>query len=470
MAKSTGEIFELYNNYGSINSDSFKQGEETIPFEITRDMIVEKDGSECIKYTREVTFDLKRTDNVRDRQIKEAVNVEFTGSKWLFKKRAQEKSYEETVAAFFEKYCFANPHPGNLPAFRRYLNEIGFRPRMLEYLMAQGIFITRDHYKVLCGVPDSMLKDFQFDPKLLIVIDKIDQRFSSLVVKWVVTLELAYKDFISLTLTEADIGISRELCDYWKSRNSKGKKQFDRARTKRRFRQYSELFDYVSRPEQVPIEDLMEQLDLSELPEFLKKLQEIAAQHNLSSSDLDAIYASASMITDLSVLRNAAAHGKSLIIGFMDPDFNANWDLTIDNPETRGKVEDWELYVLMHDFWSERSPSADRETINRIIATVFGNPYRRSWSELHYLYRSVIRLIDPEKYIQFSIESNAFLDYNEKEGAWGNLSGVDLTLLTLPDMGPTTGWPIPNAPAPPYREIANEAMFVGEAFDKRAEN
>lgn len=471
MVKSVGKIFELYNNYGSINSDSFKQGEETIPFEITRDMIVEKEeGVELISYTPEVTFELHRSDNVRGKQIREAVNVEFTGSERFFMKRAPKKSYEETVAALFEKYCFANPYPDDLLALRGYLNEIGFRPRMLEYLMAQGIFLTRDHYKVLCNMPDSMLSDLQFDPKCLIVIDKIDQRFSSLVVKWVVALELAYKDFISLTLTEADSSISYELCKYWKNKNSKGKKQFERAKAKRRFRQYSELFDYVSQPELVPIEDLMEQLDLSELPEFLNKLKEIAAQYNLNSPDLNAIYASTSMVTDLSVLRNAAAHGKSLIIGFMDPDFNANWDLTIDNPESRGKVEDLELYALIYDFWGKRSLDEDRETINRIIATIFGNPYRRSWSELHYLYHAVIRLIDPEKWRQFSIESDAFLDYNEKEGSRENLSNVDLTSLNLPDMGSTTSWPLPGTPAPPYREIANEAMFVKEALDMRAKN
>ena len=467
MAKSAGVVFELFNNYGSINSDSFKQGEETIPFEITSDMIVEKDGSEFIRYTHEVMFDLRRTDNVRDKQIKEAVNVEFTGSEWLYQKRIPKKSYEENVAALFEKYCFSNPYSENLPSLRSYLKEIGFRPRMLEYLMAQGIFRTRDHDKMLCCMPESVLNDFRFDPKLLVAIDKIDQRFSSLVVKWVVALELAYKDSISLILSKVDSGISHELCDYWQTKNDKGKKQFSRARAKRRFRQYSELFDYVSQPEQVPIEDLMEQLDLSELLEFLKKVEEIGARYNLSSSDLDTMCVSAPMISDLSVLRNTAAHGRSLIIGLMDPDFNANWDLTIDNPESRGKVEDWELYTLMHDFWSAKYLGEDEKTINRIIATVFGNPYRRSWSELHYLYHSVVRLIDPEKYKQFSIESAAFLDYEEKESSLENLSNVDLTSLNLPDMGPTTSWPIPGVPAPPYREIANEAIFVRQALDMR---
>ena len=57
MAKSKGIIFELYNNFGTIDSSSFKQGEETIPFEITPNMIIEKDGLEYIRYTHEVTFD-----------------------------------------------------------------------------------------------------------------------------------------------------------------------------------------------------------------------------------------------------------------------------------------------------------------------------------------------------------------------------------------------------------------------------
>lgn len=469
MAKSKGIIFELYNNFGTIDSSSFKQGEETIPFEITPNMIIEKDGLEYIRYTHEVTFDLKRTDNIRDKQIKEAVNVEFIGTKELFKKRNLEKSYEENVADLFKKYCFVNPHPNNLIALHGYLDEIGFRPRMLEYLLAQGIFLTRDLYRIYCGMPESELSELQFDPKLLIIIDKIDQRFSSLVVKWIVALELAYKDAISLILSNAESSILREICNYWKSKNNKGATQFNRAKAKRKFRQYSELFDYISQSDQVPIEDLMEQLDLSELPEFLKKIKEIGKEYNLNLSNLDVMYTSVSLISDLSVLRNAAAHGRSLIIGFMDPDFNANWDLTIDNPESRGRVEQWELYDLMYDFWSERSSDADRETINMFISTVSGNPYRRSWAELHYLYHSVVCSIDLEKYKQFCVESDAFLNYEGKEGLWTNLFNVDLTSLCLSDMGPTTGWPITPI-TPPYREIANEAIFVRKAIDMRTGN
>lgn len=100
MAKSAGVVFELFNNYGSINSDSFKQGEETIPFEITSDMIAEKDGSEFIRYTHEVMFDLRRTDNVRDKQIKEAVNVEFTGSEWLYQKRIPKRAMRRMLPPF----------------------------------------------------------------------------------------------------------------------------------------------------------------------------------------------------------------------------------------------------------------------------------------------------------------------------------------------------------------------------------
>lgn len=70
----------------------------------------------------------------------------------------------------------------------------------------------------------------------------------------------------------------------------------------------------------------------------------------------------------------------------------------------------------------------------------------------------------------FFFESGAFLDYSEKEGLWENLSNVNLTSLNLPDMGPTIFWPLPGIPAPPYREIANEAKFVREALDMRAKN
>lgn len=39
MAKSAGVVFKLFNNYGIIDSDSLKHGEEMIPFEITSDMM-----------------------------------------------------------------------------------------------------------------------------------------------------------------------------------------------------------------------------------------------------------------------------------------------------------------------------------------------------------------------------------------------------------------------------------------------
>ena len=38
-------------------------------------------------------------------------------------------------------------------------------------------------------------------------------------------------------------------------------------------------------------------------------------------------------ISDLCAIRNAAAHGRSILPIFMDPDYNGNWDLEFDNVE-----------------------------------------------------------------------------------------------------------------------------------------
>lgn len=44
-------------------------------------------------------------------------------------------------------------------------------------------------------------------------------------------------------------------------------------------------------------------------------------------------------ISDLCAIRNAAAHGRSILPTFMDPDYNGNWDLEFDNVEGRCSVE-----------------------------------------------------------------------------------------------------------------------------------
>ena len=46
----SGEIIDIFRNYGFIRTDSFGQDMEEIPFEITKDMIQYKDGGSVAKF------------------------------------------------------------------------------------------------------------------------------------------------------------------------------------------------------------------------------------------------------------------------------------------------------------------------------------------------------------------------------------------------------------------------------------
>ena len=73
----SGEIIDIFRNYGFIRTDSFGQDMEEIPFEITKDMIQYKDGKEFIEYSVNVNFELKKGVFLRDRNIREAINLKF---------------------------------------------------------------------------------------------------------------------------------------------------------------------------------------------------------------------------------------------------------------------------------------------------------------------------------------------------------------------------------------------------------
>lgn len=460
VPKSQGRILELHRNYGTISSDSFKHGDEIMPFEITEDMLVEHDGVECISYTSEVEFDLIRDDNVRHRQIKKATNIKFVGNEKLLKPRTTSLKYLDMVQETFDEYCFKNPYPNDEANFERYLHEIGFRPRMLEYLLCNGIFLKRSLYNIyLHNSPSTVIDNFVFDPRLVVVVDKIDQRLRSFILKWTLGIEISYKSFISTALLESNSPIANEVVEYWRSKDSKGRKQNERARAKRKFRECSEIYDYVRNPDLAPFDDLMEQLDLSELERLLKKLKELCHGPSVKFSSFDALYDSTGMIQSVAVLRNAAAHGRMLLPGFCDPDFNGNWDLVFDDADTRSRVTDWALYEPLKQVWHSRGVSED---VDSLLTTVFDNPYRRAWMELHYVYRAIISQVDPEQYKQFHLEACRFLRY-EPEDPTAGLNAVDISDLRLADMGPTTLEQLSGVPAP-HKEIANEVADVWTAF------
>lgn len=149
-------------------------------------------------------------------------------------------------------------------------------------------------------------------------------------------------------------------------------------------------------------------------------------------------------------------YGRSILPIFMDPDYNGNWDLEFDNVEGRCSVEKWILYDLLKKKW-ERMGLGDYS--KQILNTLYGNPLRRAWIELNYIYFYIIREIEKMSFKLFVTEAEWFL--SKEEDIRQQMSGVNLCSLRLSDMGNTTL----GVTAPPYDEIAQEAFSVWELFE-----
>lgn len=161
-------------------------------------------------------------------------------------------------------------------------------------------------------------------------------------------------------------------------------------------------------------------------------------------------------IKEATDIRFIAAHGRSILTTFMDPDYNGNWDLEFDNVEGRCSVEKWILYDLLKKKW-ERMGLGDYS--KQIVNTLYGNPPRRAWIELNYIYFYIIREIEKMSFKLFVTEAEWFL--SKEEDIRQQMSGVNLCSLRLSDMGNTTL----GVTAPPYDEIAQEAFSVWELFE-----
>lgn len=154
---------------------------------------------------------------------------------------------------------------------------------------------------------------------------------------------------------------------------------------------------------------------------------------------------------EVCAIRNAAAHGRSILPTFMDPDYNGNWDLEFGNVEGRCSVEKWILYDLLKKKW-ERVGLVDYS--KQIVNTLYGNPLRRAWIELNYIYFYIIRGIEKMSFKLFVTEAEWF--FSKEEDIRQQMSGVNLCSLRLSDMGNTTL----GVTALPYDEIAQEAFSV----------
>lgn len=206
----------------------------------------------------------------------------------------------------------------------------------------------------------------------------------------------------------------------------------------------------------MPLLDLMEQLELNELSELITFFYDVYSRKDSIPDILHKMKECIGFISDLCAIRNAAAHGRSILPIFMDPDYNGNWDLEFDNVEGRCSVEKWILYDLLKKKW-ERMGLGDYS--KQILNTLYGNPLRRAWIELNYIYFYIIREIEKMSFKLFVTEAEWFL--SKEEDIRQQMSGVNLCSLRLSDMGNTTL----GVTAPPYDEIAQEAFSVWELFE-----
>ena len=454
-----GTIVELHDNYGVIVTSSYKHGDEYIPFEITADMTIEKEDRRFIKYTEEVEFELTNS-YLRGRSIKEGKNVRFVGSEVKLQEMNSRRDYHEVVKQVFDAYCFKVPATDKESDFQNYLTMIGFQPRMLDYLLCGGIFLSRKHLEQLSGILTHLMDfdEFKFDPKLIVAIDRIDSEFRAKIVKWITSFEDAIRMYICRSAGPfSNRKTAEEILKLLQSRPVTAKR-VALAKDKRKFRFSSNIFEHRNGTV-VPMMDVVEQMNLVDLPMLIGDLSRISKELGSNDSLLRLIKNTSQMIRDLSVLRNAAAHCRPILSSYMDPDYNGNWDLEFDNPSSRAKIEKWLLYSSLKEMWKLR---VDSDVVDCILSTVYGNPLRKAWIELNFLYCAVVRFSDRSLYEQFKLEVLDFLNY-PIDGDRAN-NKVKLTHLRMYDMGPTTREYLSGVPAP-YNVVANEAFDIWRIFD-----
>lgn len=463
--KKTGKgiVTEIHNNYGIIRTDSFNQmGDfEDIPFLIKTGMIVESNGDSYIKYSKDVSFELQSTNGLRRQgRIFELTNIVFDGKVEYFKRDFPNENYVLRVIDKFNRYNFRTTEIDNLDSYQKYeyLQNIGFQPRMLNYLI-DGIFLSQEVLSSLLKThpanDEISIEDLKIDPRLIIAVDKVDQKFRAYLMEWVLQIENAIKQFLSrMSIQDGINGSVISTFELW--REKKGNKIFEKARKEKMFRRASDFFDYVN-SDFCPLEDFLEQLDLFELKEFTSYWY-ANTKEQFNNEQLEGLNSSLKFFSDLSVLRNAAAHGRPVLPGFMDPDFNPNWDLEFDFTESRTKITKWELYPFLESYW--KSQNLKNEYIPPLIQTIFGNQLRKAWVTLNYLYKTLMPLLDERATKNFLQQVDLFLQYpSSVEEHFKELRLVNLFELKLSDMGMTTLETFTGVPAP-YKEISNEAFSI----------
>lgn len=106
----TGIIVKLHRNYGYLSTNSFGQEDEWLPFSITESMIKNENGVEVIEYSDKVSFEINKGVRLRDRDLKEAINLKFDVHNLITKPRIKSKPYLSQVREKFKSFNIVLPH------------------------------------------------------------------------------------------------------------------------------------------------------------------------------------------------------------------------------------------------------------------------------------------------------------------------------------------------------------------------
>lgn len=452
-----GKIIALKKNYGIIDTSSFKVEHEWLPFKLEKNMLVENNGVQYIKYTDEVEFSINQSQGIRNRDIKEAINIKFIGDEWKFQERVIENNPFQIIRKRLSEYNFYYPDLDD-NEFADWLEKNNFQSRMLEFL-SPGLFTPKDIIKMKSNELNVRFddKNTTFNIQLLFVLDRIDIEFRKNIMSWITCIENAFKSYLNrISLIDNSYDVGKTVISEWFVKKTKIKKLISRARNKRIYRDASDEFDYLFDENSVPLLDLMEQLDLKELSELITFFYDEYKKKGNIPYALEKMKECIGFIDDLCAIRNSSTHGRPILPAFMDPDYNGNWDLEFDNIERRSSVEQWILYDLLKDKWVKIGLGDYSE---QIVNLLYGNPIRKAWIELNYIYFYIIKEIEKPTFELFKIESLWFL--SKDEDIIKQTSNVNLCDLRLSDMGNTTL----NYTPTPYDEIAQEAYAVWELFE-----
>ncbi|WP_349514993.1 Abi family protein [Leuconostoc suionicum] len=452
-----GSIRNIFNNYGEINY-KIKKEDRIIPFHITKKMIKKLNGNEYICYTDNVSFTLEKKQNFRGRNIVVAKDIEFQTDPYLplkYKKRTvKSNNFWENIESRFNMYFLKIPDEAkqieflennpndtiqsqiafqklmsSLPGqnmysdhnvlLREYLKFNGFQPRMAEYLI-DSIFVSKN-----------LANDFKLDKKnihltieSIVNLEQVDILFKEKILGWVLGIEDSYKSWVSRKLKDpiqVKNNSEEKLYTSWKTKNSQGEKQVNDAIDKGAFRESTDTFDYINKT--APIDDLLEEINFSELSELLSQFKKI---DSASIDSLDEINETKSLLDDIRKLRNLAAHGKALIPSLLDPDYNANF--TLETSGTSKQNIKFQLFFDIKKIFLQQGYTDEDSA--KIVYVIYGHPYRKGWVQLNYIYHRIIQQIDPKRFEKYQKEFQEFFSSSSKNinfYEFKKISNIELT-------------------------------------------